>query len=243
MAELEMGKTILIVDDEKAIRDMVRLSLEKEDFQVIEAEDTIIAKEKMTLQMPDLILLDWMLPKCSGIEFAKYIRKDKLFQHLPIIMLTAKAEEENRVKGFACGVDDYVIKPFSPRELVARIRAICRRGMLEQPDDIITINELNMNTKTHEVTIAGQTIHLNPIEYRLLHFFLTHKDRVYSREQLLHYIWPSNTDVDDRTVDVHILRLRRALNVNSYDRLIQTVHGVGYKLNSKSWSNIEQIKT
>ncbi len=237
-----MKKTILVVDDEKAIRDMVRLALEKEDFNVAEAQDTSIAKEEIAKQTPDLILLDWMLPKSSGIEFAKTIRKDKVLQHIPIIMLTAKAEEENRVKGFACGIDDYVIKPFSPRELVARIRAICRRGMLEQPDDIITVGELSMNTVTHEVIIAEQTIRLNPIEYRLLNFFLTHKDRVYSREQLLHYVWSANTDVDDRTVDVHILRLRRSLSINNYDRLIQTVHGIGYKLNSKTWQNTEQTK-
>lgn len=237
-----MNKTILVVDDEQAIRDMVRLTLEKEGFNVIEAEDAVIAKEEIAKQTPDLILLDWMLPKSSGTEFAKYIRKDKMLKNVPIIMLTAKAEEENRVKGFACGVDDYVTKPFSPRELVARIRAICRRGMIEQPDDTISMGELNMNTVTHEVHIAGQAIRLNPIEYRLLHFFLTHKDRVYSREQLLHYIWSANTDVDDRTVDVHILRLRRALSINDHDRLIQTVHGVGYKLNSKLWSTTEQTK-
>jgi two-component system phosphate regulon response regulator PhoB len=237
-----MNKTILVVDDEKAIRDMVRLTLEKEGFNVVEAPDTRIAKTEIADKTPDLILLDWMLPESSGIDFAKTIRKDKVLQHVPIIMLTAKAEEENRVKGFACGVDDYVVKPFSPRELVARIRAICRRGMIEQPDDIIEMGELRMNTVTHEVNIAGQEIRLNPIEYRLLHFFLTHKDRVYSREQLLHYIWSSNTDVDDRTVDVHILRLRRSISVNDHDKLIQTVHGVGYKLNSRAWQNTEQTK-
>lgn len=229
-----MQKSILIVDDEPAIRDMIHLSLKAHGFQITHASDCQTAFMHINEHTPDLILLDWVLPGQSGLDFVKQLRKDKVMQHIPIIMLSAKALEDNRVNAFDVGVDDYVSKPFSPRELVARVKAICRRGFLEQPNDSLEVGGLRMNTLTHEVTIFGMPVKMGPIEYRLLHFFLTHKDRVYTREQLIHYIWSATTYVDDRTVDVHILRLRKALHLFNHSKYIETVRGVGYKMSSKN---------
>jgi len=223
------AKKILIVEDEAAIRDLVRFALEQEDFFVFEAHDALQAQRLLAEKLPDLILLDWMLPGMSGIELARRWRADPLLRNIPIIMLTARAEESHRVRGFETGVDDYVIKPFSPKELVARIKAILRRGLLQSPEGVIQSDTLIFDTGRHIVTIGTQPVKLSPTEYRLLHFFVTHPDRVFSREQIIHHVWSGVADIDDRTVDVQMRRLRRALAVYGYEAYIQTVRGSGYR--------------
>lgn len=229
-----MKKQILVVEDEESIRAMVRMALEMAGFDVLEAEDVKQAKRLLFDRPPCLILLDWMLPTMSGVEFTRVLKKDKITRHIPIIMLTAKAEEENKIKGLEAGVDDYVIKPFSPRELVARIRAVLRRGPLASPEGKINIRALCVDTDSQRVTISGGVIKLGPLEYRLLHFFVTHADRVYSRDELLNFVWGGDAYVDERTVDVHIRRLRKRLAVDGHDTLIQTVHGSGYRFSEKA---------
>jgi two-component system, OmpR family, phosphate regulon response regulator PhoB len=226
-----MKKTILIIEDEQAIREMVRYALEHADFTVLEAEDHDEAMRRLADRVPDLILLDWMLPGLSGIDIARKLRKNKLAQDIPIILLTARAEEENRVKGLESGADDYVVKPFSPRELIARIRAVLRRGPLQTVDGIVTVGDLSMDIAKHTVTIAGKLIKLGPVEYRLLNFFVTHQNRVYSREQILNHVWGGSVYIDERTIDVHIRRLRKAL-IHVADR-IQTVRSAGYRFSGE----------
>ena len=229
----KMNKRILIVEDEQAIRGMIRLALETANFVVEEAEDTTEAKRVMANQLPDLILLDWMLPAMSGIEFTKRLKQDPLTRGIPIIMLTAKAEEENKVIGLESGVDDYVIKPFSPRELIARIRAVLRRGPLESPDGTIEAKELVVDTRSQRASIGDKPLKLGPLEYRLLCFFMTHQDRVYSRDQLLTHVWGGDAYLDDRTVDVLVRRLRKQLSPHGYDKWIQTIHGSGYRFSER----------
>lgn len=222
-------KTILVIEDEQAIRAMLHLALDSAGFNVKEAEEAKQALHLIAEQLPDLILLDWMLPAMSGIDVAKRLKQDKLTRNIPIIMLTAKAEEDNKVIGLEVGVDDYVIKPFSPRELIARIRAVLRRGPLQQPDGTIQIQELLVDTIGQRVSIQGQAIKLGPLEYRLLSFFVTHQNRVYSRDELLTHVWGGDAYLDERTVDVLVRRLRRQLKASNCDRLIQTIHGSGYR--------------
>lgn len=226
-------KHILLVEDEASIRGMLRMALETAGFQVSEADDVSVAERLLADRFPDIILLDWMLPATSGIEFTRKLKKSRLTQNIPIIMLTAKAEEDSKVKGLESGVDDYVIKPFSPRELIARIRAVLRRGPLELPDGTRTMGELVLNTDSQRVTIAGENIPLGPLEYRLLAFFIGHQDRVYSRDELLTQVWGGDAYIDERTVDVHIRRLRKRIEAKNYDRYIQTIHGVGYRFSEK----------
>lgn len=223
------NKSILIIEDEAAIRDMVRYALESAQFDVLEAHDYQKARRILAEHLPNLILLDWMLPTTSGITITKQLRQDPLTKNIPIIMLTAKAEENNRVKGFEVGVDDYIVKPFSPRELIARIKAVLRRGVLTSLDEIIEVQSLKVDTANHKVYINEQEIDIGPTEYRLLVFFITHLDRVYSRSQILSHVWGQDTYIDERTVDVHIRRLRNALAPSQYDRYIQTVRGIGYR--------------
>lgn len=222
-------KTILVVEDEKPIRLMVRYALEMADFAVFEAEDTKQAESFIAHQIPDLILLDWMLPCKSGVEYTKKLKQNKIMRDIPIVMLTAKAEEENKVIGLEAGADDYVVKPFSPRELIARIRAVLRRGPLEQPDGMIRIGSLSIDTASQRVRINEEELKLGRLEYRLLCFFIMHQDRVYSRDELLTHVWGVDTYVDERTVDVHIRRLRKLLQQDGHDVRIQTVHGSGYR--------------
>lgn len=222
-------KHILIVEDEQAIREMLRYALESADFAVDEAEDTRQAMHLMANRLPDLILLDWMLPAKSGVDFTKQLKQNKLTMNIPIIMLTAKAEEENKIIGLEAGADDYVIKPFSPRELTARIRAVLRRGPLEHPDGTITLKDLVIDTASQRVSIEGEPIKLGPLEYRLLCFFITHKERVYNRDELLTHVWGGDAYLDERTVDVLVRRLRKQLTPHGYDSLIQTIHGSGYR--------------
>lgn len=231
---MSSSKMILVVEDELPIRIMIRYALEKSGFLVQEAVDAKEAKVCIAEKIPDLILLDWMLPKVSGVEFIRRLKKETLTQRIPIIMLTAKAEEENKVTSLESGADDYVVKPFSPRELIARIKAVLRRGSEEDAQGFITARGLVLDTKSQRCTINSELIQLGPLEFRLLRFFLQHPDRVYSRSELLSYVWGDQAYIDERTVDVHIRRLRRHLQHDKHHTLIQTVHGSGYRFSEKN---------
>lgn len=226
-------KTILVVDDEEPIRDMLRVALEMSDFHVLEAEDARIAHGLIVDKKPDLILLDWMMPNTSGVEFARRLRREEITENIPIIMLTAKGEEDNKVQALDLGVDDYVTKPFAARELIARVKALLRRSDGTRHDEILSISNLQLNLSSHRVTIGEDSIAMGPTEYRLLEFFMTHQERVYSRSQLLDHVWGGNVYVEERTIDVHIRRLRKVLTPEGHDRYIQTVRGAGYRFSSK----------
>ncbi|MDF3055217.1 MAG: phoB [Gammaproteobacteria bacterium] len=220
---------ILIIEDEDAIKEMIKMALEAEPFDLVEAPDTKCADRCIAQAIPQLILLDWMLPGQSGIEYIKKLRKNPITENIPIILLTAKAEEENKIKGLDVGADDYIIKPFSPRELLSRIKVILRRGPLLNMDGLIKVEDLLFNTKTHQVTIKSELLPLTVKTYELLYFFIRHKGQTVSRGQLLSHVWGDEKDVTDRTVDVHVRRLRKILEPYGYESLIETVHGVGYK--------------
>ncbi|MGY0798042.1 phosphate regulon transcriptional regulator PhoB [Lysobacter sp. A286] len=228
-----MQKNILIVEDEPAIRDMVAFALRKGDYNPVHAGDARQAQAAIADRVPDLILLDWMLPGTSGLELARRWRKDALTREVPIIMLTARGEENDRVGGLEAGVDDYVVKPFSARELLARIRAVLRRSREDDEDGSIRAGSLRIDGAAHRVfaTVGGeeQPVQIGPTEYRLLHFFMTHAERVYSRSQLLDHVWGGSVYVEERTVDVHIRRLRKTLEPYTLDGMIQTVRGTGYR--------------
>lgn len=227
------NKTILVVDDETPIRDMLRLALEMADYSVLEAGDAQTAHSLIVDRKPDMILLDWMLPGTSGIELARRLKRDELTQDIPIIMLTAKAEEDNKIQGLELGADDYITKPFSPRELIARLKAVLRRADTSDKSEPIRIASLVLDPASHRVTIDDTPVQLGPTEFRLLEFFLTHQERVYSRNQLLDHVWGGNVYVEERTIDVHIRRLRKALTLEGHDRFIQTVRGAGYRFSTK----------
>lgn len=224
-----MPTKILIVEDEAAIQELITYNLQQAGYQTTSAEDAEKAMALVNQALPDLILLDWMLPKMSGVEFARILRQNDRTKLIPIIMLTARTEESDKIKGLEIGADDYVTKPFSPRELVARINAVLRRRAPEASDQIVEIDQLRLNPSDHRVTVNQQEIVLGPTEYRLLHFMMTHTDRVYSRGQLLDRVWGDHVFVEERTVDVHIRRLRKALQLVGKDDLIQTVRGSGYR--------------
>lgn len=226
--------TVLIVDDEAAIRQMVSLALAQGGYSCIEAADTNEAQAQILNHTPDLVLLDWMLPGISGVEYARRLRREKLTQSLPIIMLTARTEEEDKVRGLDSGADDYITKPFSTRELLARINALLRRQAPLTADAPVEVEGLTLDPTTHRVSANGTTVSLGPTEFRLLHFFMTYPERVHSRERLLNGVWGDNVYVDERTVDVHIRRLRKALTPSTHDRLIQTVRGAGYRFSAQS---------
>ena len=227
------AKTILIVDDEAPIREMVAMALEMAGYQCIEAANAKEAHSLVVDNNPDMILLDWMLPDVSGIELARRLKRDVITAEIPIIMLTAKGEEDHKIQGLEIGADDYITKPFSPRELTARLKAVLRRtqGMDEQTP--IVIKGLELDPVSHRVSIDGNPAGMGPTEYRLLQFFLTHQERAYSRGQLLDQVWGGNVYVEERTVDVHIRRLRKALGAN-YEYFIQTVRGTGYRFSTKA---------
>ncbi|MDI1253826.1 phosphate regulon transcriptional regulator PhoB [Thermomonas sp.] len=235
-----MQKRILIVDDEPAIRDMVAYALRKGDFEPVHAGDAREAQEAIVERVPDLILLDWMLPGISGLELARRWRREALTRDIPIIMLTARGEENDRVGGFEAGVDDYVVKPFSARELLARIRAVMRRSHDDDEDGSIQIGGLRIDGAAHRVFAAADAktggesapVQIGPTEYRLLHFFMTHPERVYSRSQLLDHVWGGSVYVEERTVDVHIRRLRKTLEPHRLDLMVQTVRGAGYRFSA-----------
>ena len=234
---IETKATILIVDDEAPIRELLRLSLELEGFACIEAADAAVAHVAVVDQRPDLILLDWMMPGTSGIELIRRLKRDSATASIPVMLLTARAEEDNKIQGLDAGADDYVTKPFSPRELTARINALLRRSEFGQKDAPLEAGRLQLDPASHRVAIGGQPVQMGPTEFRLLHFFMTHPDRVYSRGQLLDQVWGTNVYVDERTVDVHIRRLRKALQgaddaALDCSYLVQTVRGAGYRFST-----------
>ncbi len=226
MSETQPAK-ILIVEDETAIREMIAFTLQQDGYTVLEAADTREAAGQMA-EKPDLILLDWMLPGLSGVEFARRLQREEDSRGIPIIMLTARGEEESKLKGFEAGVDDYVTKPFSTQELLARIRAVLRRARPPEPE-VVKIDGLELDKAGHRLRVHGKPLDLGPTEFRLLNFFMTHPERVYSRDQLLDQVWGENVYIEDRTVDVHIRRLRKALAPYGFDRHVQTVRGAGYR--------------
>jgi two-component system phosphate regulon response regulator PhoB len=225
-----MPGKILIVEDEQAIRDMVSLALRNAGYECLEAEDTLQAQAAIITHTPDLVLLDWMLPGTSGVDYARQLRREKLTRHLPVIMLTARTEEHDKIKGLETGADDYITKPFSTRELLARIKSLLRRSAPQTVDTSVEISGLQLDPVTHRVQANGRKIELGPMEFKLLHFFMTHPERVHSRARILDSVWGGNVYVEERTVDVHIRRLRKALTLTGHDALIQTVRGAGYRL-------------
>jgi two-component system, OmpR family, phosphate regulon response regulator PhoB len=232
---MSMGnKQILVVEDEASIREMLRFALQRAEFSVIEAADVPAARLKMADSHPDLVLLDWMMPGVSGLEFARELKGNAVTRDVPIIMVTARAEEEDRVRGLNLGCDDYVSKPFSFPELIARINAVLRRTLPGGEEERLSINGLEVDAASQRVTAKGQPVRLGPTEYRLLHFFASHPERVYTREQVLDRVWGHNVYVEERTVDVHIRRLRKALEPFGYDGMIQTVRGTGYRFSDKA---------
>ena len=224
---------ILVVEDEAAIREMLNFSLGKAGFNVHEAADARQAQDLMSKTVPDLVLLDWMLPGISGVDLANKLRQVKRTHRVPIIMLTARGEEENKIKGLEAGADDYVTKPFSTRELIARINAVLRRSVGDTDGDVLEAGILKLDTVGHRVTVNNQPLELGPTEFRLLHFFMTHAERVFSRSQLLDQVWGDHVYIEERTVDVHIRRLRRALEEHDCDKFIQTVRGAGYRFSEQ----------
>ncbi|MDW8479164.1 MAG: phosphate regulon transcriptional regulator PhoB [Xanthomonadales bacterium] len=229
-----MQKRILIVDDEPAIREMVAFAVRRSGWEPVHAADAQAAELAIAERVPDLILLDWMLPGQSGIDYARRLRRDRLTREIPIIMLTAKGEEADRVNGLEAGVDDYVVKPFSTRELVARIKAVLRRSQGESEEGAVTVGELRIDTAAHRVFAGERPVPIGPTEYRLLHFFMTHPERVYTRGQLLDHVWGGTVYVEERTVDVHIRRLRKTLEPFGLEGMVQTVRGVGYRFSVKT---------
>ena len=227
------AKRILIVEDEKPIRDLVAFGLRRAGYEVREAEDCRAARASLVDQRPDLMLVDWMLPDMSGLELTRALKRDKETEDIPVIMLTARAEEQDKVGGLEGGADDYVTKPFSPRELLARIQAVMRRASPAGGEDVLEFEGLRLDDSSHRVTVGDAEVALGPTEYRLLHFFMTHAERVFGRGQLLDRVWGGNTYVEERTVDVHIRRLRKALEPYALDRLIQTVRGSGYRFSAR----------
>jgi len=228
-----MATKLLIVEDESAIREMIGFALSRAGYAYQEAADAEQAEALVLQEPPLLILLDWMLPGQSGIDFARRLKKSEATRHVPIIILTARGEEADKVKGLEVGADDYVTKPFSPNELLARIKAVLRRTTPQATDDALEIGGLHLDPASHLVTSAGHTVPIGPTEFRLLHFFMTHAERVYSRAQLLDLVWGSNVYVEERTVDVHIRRLRKTLEPFRHDALIQTVRGSGYRFSAR----------
>ncbi len=224
---------LLVVEDESAIRDMVGFTLERAGFDWSGASDVSEADNQINTRQPALIILDWMLPGLSGVDFARRVRRNAATRDIPIIMLTARSEEDDRIKGLDAGADDYISKPFSPRELIARVKAVLRRSQNNEPDSNLQVNALRLDATSHRVTIENHPVDMGPTEFRLLHFFMTHPDRVYSRSQLLDSVWGNNVYIEDRTVDVHIRRLRKVLAVHGYDTLIQTVRGTGYRFSAQ----------
>jgi len=220
--------TILVIEDEAEIRDMLRFSLERAEYTVLEAETAEIALEKLQGKLPDLLLVDWMLPGISGVELIRRLRKDELTAALPAIMLTARGEETDKLKGFDSGVDDFLTKPFSPKELMARIKALLRRSGSQDSEQLIA-GIMTLDLGQHQLNINGENVEIGPTEYRLLEFFLKKQNRVYSREQLLDRVWGRNVYVEERTVDVHILRLRKLLTPFGCDSWVKTVRGAGYR--------------
>ncbi len=228
---------ILVVEDEQAIAEMIMTSLEMAGYQVKRAANGQIAYQMVMDEIPDLILADWMMPMMTGLELAKRLKREENTAEIPIILLTAKSDEDDKINGFDAGIDDYVVKPFSPRELLARIRAVLRRGHSDVEGKGLTAGQLVLDRSAKKANIAGDDISLGPIEFRLLEFFMLHPDRVYSREQLLDRVWGGNVYVEDRTVDVHIRRLRKIISIADHETMIQTVRGAGYRFSAEDFKS------
>ncbi|MCX9157379.1 phosphate regulon transcriptional regulator PhoB [Niveibacterium sp. 24ML] len=227
-----MPANILLVEDEPAIQELIAANLTRAGHTVVRAGDAETAQRIVRDALPDLVLLDWMLPGVSGVEFARRLRADERTRAIPIIMLTARSDESDKVTGLEIGADDYITKPFSPRELVARIKALLRRRAPQVTDDAVELGGLRLDPATHRVSAGATALALGPTEFRLLHFLMTHPERVHSRAQLLDQVWGDHVFVEERTVDVHIRRLRCALEPTAHDALIQTVRGAGYRFSS-----------
>ncbi len=228
-----MPANILVVEDEPAIQELLALNLQQAGHNALRAMSVEQAQTLMRETLPDLIILDWMLPGMSGIDFARRLKSDDYSKAIPIIMLTAKGEESDKIRGLDVGADDFVTKPFSPRELLARIKAVLRRRAPQMTDDPIEVGGLRVDPVTHRVTGNGETIDLGPTEFRLLHFLMTNPERVHSRANVLDKVWGDRVYVEDRTVDVHIRRLRKALETSGHEDMIQTVRGVGYRFSAR----------
>lgn len=224
-----MGGAILVVEDEPAIQELIAVNLQHAGHQVLRAASVPEAEALVREVVPDLVLLDWMLPGPPGLSFARQLRADQRTKDIPIIMLTARAEERDAIAGLEGGADDYVTKPFSPKELLARIKAVMRRRAPQLTEDMVEIAGLRLDPVAHRVSAAGENVALGPTEFRMLHFFMTHTERVYSRAQLLDEVWGDHVFVEERTVDVHIRRLRQALEPSKHDSLVETVRGTGYR--------------
>lgn len=231
-----MSVTVLVVEDEAAIMTLIKFTLSQAGFTVLAAESIEEAQPLLAQSLPDVVLLDWMLPGMSGVQFTKQLRQDPRSKDLPIILLTARGDELDKEQGLNGGADDYLTKPFSPRELVARINALLRRRAPQKTDTSVHIGALTLDPTEHVVSAHGKTLPFGPTEFKLLHFFMTHTERVYSRRQLLDLVWGDHVFVEERTVDVHIRRLRKALAEGNCEHLIQTVRGAGYRLSTKAQS-------
>ena len=221
--------TVLIVEDEDAIREMLVMVLDQSSFVSIEAADAEEAQKLLDDKIPDLILLDWMLPGISGVEWARRLKKEPVYKDIPIILLTARGEEEDKIRGLEIGADDYMTKPFSPKELIARIRAVLRRSGKIQGQAQITLGDLILDTERHRLSISDKQLEVSPTEFRLMQFFMTHPDKVYTRTQLLDQVWGRSVYIEERTIDVHIRRLRKILEEHGREDLVQTVRGFGYR--------------
>jgi two-component system phosphate regulon response regulator PhoB len=225
---------ILLLEDEAPIREMTSFALSRAGYNVTEAADVDEAQARLSERLPDLLLVDWMLPEISGIEFIRRLKRDDVTRELPVIMLTARTEEDDKVRGLEAGVDDYVTKPFSTRELIARIRALLRRTAGGDSDTELRVQALRLNAESHAVFVGDSAVQLGPTEFRLLKFLMSNTERVYSRAQLLDFVWGRTAYIEERTVDVHILRLRKALAPYGFDRYLQTVRGAGYRFAAKT---------
>ena len=228
-------ETVLIVEDESAIRDMLRMALEVADYRCIEAQDIQRAYQLIVDERPAIVLLDWMLPGGSGLELMRRLKREELTRDMPVIMLTAKTAEDNVIQGLDVGADDYMTKPFAPRELIARIKALLRRSGGGAESEKMQVSELLLDGESKRIFIADQALEMGPTEFNLLQFFMSHPERAYTRGQLLDQVWGANVYVEERTVDVHIRRLRKALqsSAGDYSYLIQTVRGTGYRFSTR----------
>ena len=223
-----MSATILVVEDEPQVQELVAVNLEHAGHRVLRASSAEEAETAIREALPDVLILDWMLPGDSGVSLARRLRADERTRDLPILMLTARAMEHDKVSGLEAGADDYLTKPFSPKELAARIKAVLRRRAPQLADDVIEISGLRLDPAARRVSAAGSVVELAPTEFRLLHFLMTHPERIYSRAQVLDHVWGDHVFIEERTVDVHIRRLRKALEPSGHDRLVDTVRGSGY---------------
>lgn len=228
-----MASSILVVEDEPEILELLSFTMTRAGFEVVGAESSEHALKLLDQAQPDLAIIDWMLPGMSGVDLARQLRRDELTANLPIIMLTARSEEADKLRSFESGVDDYVTKPFSPRELIARVKALLRRSGAPE-DNVLEVEGIRLDMNSHRITIGGSPVHLGPTEYRLLELLMRHPDRVFDRSQLLDRVWGRAVYVDERTVDVHVLRLRKILQPHDLHHLIQTVRGAGYMFSKRT---------